>query len=222
MTIKDWFKSNELMGSYMLLMFLLLQLFVIAIFPPNWHDLLYNILATFIYFTLVFVINHQRSLLLGFILSLILLEWISYVLGMNIINQIVFVFNILLFVVVIVKFIMQIIQSKTVDVLIILQSINGYLLMGVLSGVLIRFIIKANPMAFSFPEGDLIMNGISLLSRAQYLGLVTLSTLGYGDIIPLSPIARSVSTFIAVIGQLYVAIIIALLVGKFSGSSSSE
>jgi len=38
----------------------------------------------------------------------------------------------------------------------------------------------------------------------------------------LSPLAKSLTTFIAVVGQLYVAVIIALLVGKFSTSSSAE
>ncbi|MFW5706197.1 MAG: ion channel [Bacteroidota bacterium] len=44
-----------------------------------------------------------------------------------------------------------------------------------------------------------------------------MSTVGYGDIVPGTPIARSLATFISISGQLYIAIIIALLVGKFSG-----
>ena len=41
-------------------------------------------------------------------------------------------------------------------------------------------------------------------------------TVGYGDIIPLEPYSRSITILISVTGQLYIAIIIAILVGKYS------
>lgn len=46
-----------------------------------------------------------------------------------------------------------------------------------------------------------------------YYSLVTMTTLGYGDIVPSSPAARSVATLQAVVGQLYLAVIVARLVG---------
>lgn len=49
-------------------------------------------------------------------------------------------------------------------------------------------------------------------SDMTYYSFVTLSTLGYGDIVPLSPIARTLSWMEALTGQLYVAILIARLV----------
>jgi len=42
---------------------------------------------------------------------------------------------------------------------------------------------------------------------------VTLTTLGYGDITPVSSAARALTSFEAVIGQLYLAVMIARLVG---------
>ena len=46
-----------------------------------------------------------------------------------------------------------------------------------------------------------------------YYSFVTLTTLGYGDIIPVSPHARALSSLEAVVGQLFIAVLIARLVG---------
>jgi len=49
-------------------------------------------------------------------------------------------------------------------------------------------------------------------SQLMYFSLVTLTSIGYGDIVPVYPIARSLATFEAVIGQLFPATILARLV----------
>jgi hypothetical protein len=46
----------------------------------------------------------------------------------------------------------------------------------------------------------------------RYFSFVTLTTLGYGDILPVSPIARSLATSEALFGQLYPAVMIARLI----------
>jgi voltage-gated potassium channel len=42
-----------------------------------------------------------------------------------------------------------------------------------------------------------------------------MTTVGYGDITPVAPAARSLAILVAVFGQLYIAILISLLVGKY-------
>jgi hypothetical protein len=46
-----------------------------------------------------------------------------------------------------------------------------------------------------------------------YYSLVTLSTLGYGDIVAVTRATRSLSALEAVVGQLYVAVVVARLIG---------
>jgi voltage-gated potassium channel len=48
-----------------------------------------------------------------------------------------------------------------------------------------------------------------------YYSFVTLASLGYGDIIPLVPLARTLAYMEAISGQLYIAIMLAGLVGLF-------
>lgn len=59
------------------------------------------------------------------------------------------------------------------------------------------------------------------LSEMLYFSFVTLTTLGYGDVTPAHPVARWMAQFQAVFGQLYIAILIASLVGMWIASATS-
>lgn len=192
---------------------LFVQLFVINCLPKEWQRLSNELCATTILLVLGFTLVHWRKIFIPLLITFVILEEISIFLRIEILNSILMLLNILIFVIVICVYITQTSRAQKVDASVILQSISGYLLLGMISSLLIVIIWNYDAGAFSFPNSYDSAN--ITLSEAQYLGLVTISTLGYGDIIPLAPIARSVTTFIAVSGQLYIAIIIALLVGKF-------
>ena len=49
--------------------------------------------------------------------------------------------------------------------------------------------------------------------RFIYFSFVTLTTVGYGDVTPVHPYVRSLATFEAIVGQLYIAVLIARLIG---------
>ena len=61
---------------------------------------------------------------------------------------------------------------------------------------------------------------VGALAFLLYFSLVTLTTLGYGDIAPAVPAARMLCSFEAVIGQLFVAVFIARLVSLHIGRKS--
>ena len=75
----------------------------------------------------------------------------------------------------------------------------------------------------SFSPGSIRMGGNPADRQTEllYFSLVTLSTVGYGDIVPLSGTARIVSALEGVTGVLYIAITVALLVGRFRHESSA-
>ena len=52
----------------------------------------------------------------------------------------------------------------------------------------------------------------SLFRPMVYLSFVTMTTLGYGDITPMSPVSRSLTTLQALVGQFYIAVLVARLV----------
>ena len=55
-----------------------------------------------------------------------------------------------------------------------------------------------------------------------YYSFVTLSTLGYGDVTPATPVARSMSAAEAIVGQLYLAVFVAALVGRYLSAGSDR
>ena len=55
-----------------------------------------------------------------------------------------------------------------------------------------------------------------------YCSFVTLTTLGYGDITPLTKMARTFSVLEAVIGQLYLVVVLAWLVGMYVARKSGN
>src|SRR5262249_19301668 len=57
-----------------------------------------------------------------------------------------------------------------------------------------------------------------LVSSFQYFSTVTLTTVGFGDIVPVTPAARLVTGLEAITGQLYLAVVIATLVGRVASA----
>jgi hypothetical protein len=125
------------------------------------------------------------------------------------------------FLYVIIRLIKQTAAAKNVHTGVIADSISGYLLVGMAYTLIAHSIARLVPGAYHFPSGDDLTRQTQL-SEMFYYVFVTYSSTGYGDILPVLPAARSFSTLISVSGQMYVAIIIALLVGKFSSKSPAE
>jgi len=106
--------------------------------------------------------------------------------------------------------------NATVTTDTIAGAICFYLLLGVIWALLFSLVEIVHPG--SFLDGGHPLSGSSAGSRALvpgllYLSLVTLSTLGYGDVLPVTPPARMLAAIEGIIGPLYLAVLIARLVG---------
>ncbi len=102
-----------------------------------------------------------------------------------------------------------------------------YLLLGVIWTLLYSMILQLQPGAFAGELLDRASQGGPDSLHAQfsvmaYYSFVTLSTLGYGDILPVSVAARTFSWLEAVTGQLYLAVLIARLVGLHIAHARGE
>jgi hypothetical protein len=89
-------------------------------------------------------------------------------------------------------------------------AVNIYLLLGLFWASLYLAVEAFSPGSIQL--GHAIDNQTELL----YFSLVTLSTIGYGDVVPLSGQARILAALEGVAGVLYIAITVALLVSRFS------
>jgi len=104
----------------------------------------------------------------------------------------------------------QVLFTGMIDGNKIIGSICIYLLLGLIWTTLYLLVLEVSPDAF---------NGLAHASWYQnfpvvtYYSFVTLTTLGYGDISPLAPLARFLVFMEAVVGVFYMAILVASLIG---------
>lgn len=197
-------------------------IFIVPLFPVTWHKILYNISFTAIFVNAVLVVDYFRKFNIAFASIAILADLLSVIFNLPLLNTGSTLLSILFYFYLSAMFIRQISSSKVVDVKVIVESIIGYLMLGIAFGLLIALALFANSNAFSFPDTAITINEkYSGLSSFIYASIVTLSTLGYGDVLPNTPAARSLVTFITVCGQFYMAIIVALLIGKFSSMNNT-
>ncbi|MGH7788745.1 MAG: potassium channel family protein [Candidatus Binatia bacterium] len=91
-------------------------------------------------------------------------------------------------------------------------AICVYLLLGMMWAAIYALIFVHDPNAFDFGRTGTPTSAIRARVRFVYFSLTTLTTVGYGDITAVSPIARSMAMLEAVTGQLFPAILIARLV----------
>ena len=96
----------------------------------------------------------------------------------------------------------------------IVGAILLYLAIGLVFVALYTMVGAYSPNAFT---GMTVTAHVSLPSDLVYFSFTTLTTLGYGDIMPVHPIARSLSNVEAIIGQVYPATLLARLVSLGEG-----
>ncbi len=94
----------------------------------------------------------------------------------------------------------------------IMGGVAAYLLLGLTWYLAYHLVAIGIPGAFSFQGPSASGDGESLPSQLFYFSFVTLTTLGYGDILAVHPLARMLVILEGVTGQLFPAILIARMV----------
>ena len=107
------------------------------------------------------------------------------------------------------RVIREIMAEKQVSLFTILEAVNGYLLLGILFISLVGFVEMVFPGSYPFTGTD---EEIDLV----YYTMISMTTVGYGDISPQLPTAKSLAMIIAVTGQFYIAVVVAIIVGKYA------
>lgn len=109
-------------------------------------------------------------------------------------------------------------RSAKIDAEHIYAALSAYLLAGIFFGVLYHAVAQVWPGSFTaagatreFPLFDAI-----------YFSFVTLATLGYGDLVPVSQVARGIAVLEAVSGQLFLAVLIARLVSSHAQTAGGR
>src|SRR5258705_3846101 len=106
-----------------------------------------------------------------------------------------------------------VLRAPSVNTEVLCASISAYLMLGLLWTVAYWLVAQVNPNAFGFNTGPKeTMSGFN----AFYFSVITLSTVGYCDITPVSRVARWLAAEEAMTGLLYVTVLIARLGSLYS------
>lgn len=103
------------------------------------------------------------------------------------------------------------VETDQISLDMVLASVCVYFLLGLLWAFIYLMIELLSPGAFYYPETP--GNVLDYNETFIYFSYVTLTTLGYGEMTPVSQVARSWSVMESMVGQLYLTIVIARLVG---------
>jgi len=119
------------------------------------------------------------------------------------------------YIIVTIGLISQVWKAVVVNKNVIFGLVSGYISLGFI-GFFICFSIElAQPNSF---QG--FLTGISTTDNLMYYSYITLLTIGYGDILPTTALAQKGVMLIGLVGQIYLVVITAIVIGKYLNQTS--
>jgi voltage-gated potassium channel len=186
-------------------------------------DLLESVLLTLVMVSAVLTLGSRRKVL---IVALVLLtpalagKWINHFRSDLLHPAIFLAAAVVFFAFVITRLLAFIVRAPRVDADVLCAGVAGFLMLALLWVPAYAAVARLNPHAFTLPTGPdapATLNGFSAL----YFSVITLCTVGYGDIAPLSPVARMLAMTEAITGMFYMAVLISRLVSLHSSTQSA-
>lgn len=210
-------KSHLLWANIILLSVVVFMLVGVAFFPEWMQPTLSNILSTVILFCSIYALASRTKIMFPIAILLVMVQLLAKIFGKDSIENVASLLNTIFYIYVVVKLVRQFVKAKTVSPLVILGSINGYLLMGLVFSIFTILVSWLYPNSYSSTIFNTYLKDDISFHTYIYYTFITMATVGYGDIVPVSAAARALAIFISISGQFYIAILVAFLVGKFAG-----
>ena len=203
---------------------LIVSILLMIIFAPYYWNASFAGYFNFLFLTLILLsailtlkksrIELRKLSKVGYIIIAInLIIAITDNADIEFINRVLFI---LFFVIVAINLLIEIVKSKEVDTQVIFSAVAVYVLFGFCGAVVAAVITFFEPDAFV-----LTSNYASQFHQFLYFSYITITTTGYGDILPVKPIARTLAIFLALFGNLYLTVIIGILIGKYLSRKNS-
>ena len=207
------FRQIYFRRRFVILFVLLLALILVTPLVEGFVKLhiIWNIFLTGIFVSAVYAISEKkRRVYIASLLALPMLVsvWSRYFVESNYVLVVGTLCGVVFFAYMIVNILLFIYKQDEVTRDLITGAAVVYLLMAIMWVFIYRVVEIAHPGSFTITTTQ-IHDQMSFI----YFSLVTITTLGYGDIVPTTNLARSLATLEAVIGQLYLMTTVAWLVG---------
>jgi len=201
-------------GRFLTLLVLILAMLIVAPLVEEIVHLrmLMDIFWSAVFIGVIYAVSHKKHrILIALILALPMLGamWSKYFVVNSALEVVGGLCGAAFFIFAIIQILIFIYSQKKVTTDLIVGAVIVYLLMALAWSFIFGVVESMHPGSFSVPE----VEGISTSRSFLYYSFVTLTTLGYGDITPVTSLARSLCILEAVIGQLYLVVQVAWLVG---------
>ncbi|MCB4393706.1 two pore domain potassium channel family protein [Synechococcus sp. HB1133] len=189
--------------GYTLIALLLTQVMVGSSNAPDWSDALYRGLGLFAVATMwLWLLTPLELIYSGMPLAL---SW-SVLVGWSVI-----------------RLVTRLASTKRVTEALLMGATAGYLHIGLTAGLVMSALETIQPGSFepleltNFSDTSVLASA-RIFSAINYFAFVCLTTVGFGDISPVLPLARMVSVATSVAGPLYLAAVMGVLIGRYASS----
>jgi Ion channel len=115
----------------------------------------------------------------------------------------------------------SVIRAREITADTIYGALTVYVLIGLVWGVCYILLVTTQPNAIAIDPTRHSSTSMDWFD-CMFYSFVTLTTLGYGDMVPVTGPARSLSILEAICGIMYVAILVARLVGLYASTNSQS
>ncbi|MEX1330456.1 MAG: potassium channel family protein [Desulfobacterales bacterium] len=199
---------------FLILLILILLMLVLTPFLDEFVQtrILSDVFLTAIFIFIIYSIRLKRfQAIIAFVLvlPLIVATWSTYFVEIKSLSLLTRIFGAFFFAYAAINILRIIAKSKEVTSETIFAAIVAYMLIALMWAFLYMILERVSPGSFSFPEIGFREESI----RFEYFSFITITTLGYGDITPLTNRASALALIEAVVGQMYLVVLVAWLVG---------
>ena len=149
-----------------------------------------------------------RNMVLGIGITTLILVWLEYFMGdnMSLISGRMLC-TLLLYTILGYILIRNFLDAPKVNVQVIVGAMSGFMVLGLIGGTMFEI------LEFTYP-GSFVLDNFQGAYDYYYYSFITLVTVGFGDVLPNTAAAKSLTIILSLFGQFYMTIGIALFVGK--------
>lgn len=209
-----FFKKNN---RFLVLLISLILFFAIYPIVENYliATLVLNLFFMLIIFSGVIAISDTRRPLLislGLALLALVFRWTHYFYPFDLWNILEHCSNTLFWAYIAIRILKFILSQNIITAELIYAALSVYFIFGLAWASMYQVLEISSPDSFSMSNAD--ASSQNFIFQMWYFSMVTLTTLGYGDIAPITMTARVFVVLEAIMGQFYLAVLIANLVGR--------
>lgn len=116
--------------------------------------------------------------------------------------------------------IIRLMKAQRVTLNTLYTAASGYMLVGMMGAMAAALIENISPHSFEYRFGYQTVS--AYFDQYIYYSFITMTTVGFGDFVPVKPASKMLTILLSIFGQLYVAVLIAILIGKYLNEVRGE